>query len=87
MNELNYIRKVCFSESSLYPFEVVVNFGLYTSFNTSNVVSHGVEACLSGVHFDQFFELVLASLEPCFPIMAERLAELHHNWFRIDASV
>ena len=43
--------------------EFVVNDGLDTGFSASDVVAHGVETSLGGVHFDDAFESSLAASE------------------------
>ena len=62
-------------------------FGLDTGLHTSYVIAHRIKTSLSGVHFDQLFKLILASLESRLPIVAQRLAEFHNYWLRVYTSI
>ena len=56
--------------------EFVVDDGLNTCFSASDVVAHGVEASLGGVHFDDAFESSLAASEFVLIELALRFAFL-----------
>jgi len=64
-----------------------VNLGLRASLDARHIVSHGIHASLSRVDFDYGRQLRLAPLKLLFPIDAERLAELQHQWLRVGATV
>lgn len=57
--------------------------GLDTSFNASNIVTHGVEAGLGWVDLNDLFQLDFAAGELVFPELALGLAFLHNEGLRI----
>eukprot|EP00355_Strombidium_rassoulzadegani_P001061 CAMPEP_0168610860 /NCGR_PEP_ID=MMETSP0449_2-20121227/2026_1 /TAXON_ID=1082188 /ORGANISM="Strombidium rassoulzadegani, Strain ras09" /LENGTH=112 /DNA_ID=CAMNT_0008651221 /DNA_START=76 /DNA_END=415 /DNA_ORIENTATION=+ len=59
--------------------ELVVDDGLGAGLDTGDVVSHGVEAGLSGVDLDDLFELGLAPLELLLPESTLGLAFLENE--------
>ena len=58
-------------------FQVVVDERLYARFDTSDIVSEGVNAGLGGVHFDDCLELSFAPLKLLLPVRAMGFAVCH----------
>ena len=59
----------------------------YTCFDAGDPVTHWVKARLCGASFDYGLEFGLAALEFCAPVVALRHAVVHHERFRIHASI
>jgi len=59
----------------------------YACLDTCDPVTHGVQARLSWVCFDDDFECPFASFEFLLPVDTLGLAEIKHEWFGIHTSV
>ena len=70
---------------SVSALELVVNDWLHACLNASDVVSHGVHACLSGVNLDDALKLGLAALKLALPELALGLAIFNYLIFGVLA--
>ena len=64
-----------------------MDLGLHARFDTGDVVAHRVETGFGWVHLDHLSQLGLAALETPLPVVAQRLAKLHHDGLRVHPPV